>query len=718
MIDPGEIYMSISYTVPLGNSTLGLHRHGINSLLLSHKKDPDGEILYSGGRDGILCRYSLGSDGQATRRKSVESHSDWINAMCELAKGRFLLTAGNDGCIHVHDSLKTEPYSNSADYVIGNAYSAFVPTIDTNRSFHTDYIKALCNCDFSQSFVSAGLDGRILVWDTGRLVPLLSFRGSNDDPVETSCDDLAPSVNFSGSHGSIYCLDNSSDFSLVAAAGYNRNIMLFDPRSGKQTASLSGHEDSVKSIIIDREGTSVLSASSDGTVRLWSIKTNSAVQIYNEFNGEPVWTLSCTKERSFDAFIAGGKSGDILLYSNTRDYVHKSEIIAKSQNGGVTSLAVINDDVWIAFAGSSNIAAFQWNVDREHHEVSNDDSRILDDLDALKLAGLNETRVYTSSFPIHTKPKWVIEGADGLKKFTFLDNRRFVVTESIKQKVQLWDIFTGRELQFPLPVSDFQHAVEEMTELTQVSPNWCSVDIKTGQLCVTLEHPRCFDGETYADEIQIMSLGEIRLTTGKLILHALYGSWVNQVRSSLALENDRPSSATSNQNEDSDIYTNMNPLKFDGNTILTIHEKAQEFHILMPVNRSSVAEIGSLSPKYSSWCPKWMYDCMVLDKRPAKEIVKLAFQLLPLSGEKQLEPLSDSKLTSNRLVRLKRMMQYVCDRTPSLKNKGVAEEIIEFSCQGSVLSPQLYLMTAKMRYSPSTDLIIHYGLVNRENRKS
>ena len=33
--------------------------------------------------------------------------------------------------------------------------------------------------------------------------------------------------------------------------------------------------------------------------------------------------------------------------------------------------------------------------------------------------------------------------------------------------------------------------------------NWCTVDTRTGKLTVALEENNCFDGEAYADEIDI-----------------------------------------------------------------------------------------------------------------------------------------------------------------------------------------------------------------------
>ena len=38
---------------------------------------------------------------------------------------------------------------------------------------------------------------------------------------------------------------------------------------------------------------------------------------------------------------------------------------------------------------------------------------------------------------------------------------------------------------------------------TESIANWCTVDTRTGKLTVALEENNCFDGEVYADEIDI-----------------------------------------------------------------------------------------------------------------------------------------------------------------------------------------------------------------------
>lgn len=52
----------------------------------------------------------------------------------------------------------------------------------------------------------------------------------------------------------------------------------------------TGHTDNVKCIVVNTEGTQCLSASSDGTVRLWSLGQQRCITTMR-IHDEGVWTL-------------------------------------------------------------------------------------------------------------------------------------------------------------------------------------------------------------------------------------------------------------------------------------------------------------------------------------------------------------------------------------------------------------------------------------------
>jgi WD40 repeat protein len=70
----------------------------------------------------------------------------------------------------------------------------------------------------------------------------------------------------------IYSLAYSPDGETLIGA-LNDTIKIWDAKSGKETGALTGHGDRVNTVDYSRDGTMILSASSDKTIKVWDAKT-------------------------------------------------------------------------------------------------------------------------------------------------------------------------------------------------------------------------------------------------------------------------------------------------------------------------------------------------------------------------------------------------------------------------------------------------------------
>jgi WD40 repeat protein len=61
----------------------------------------------------------------------------------------------------------------------------------------------------------------------------------------------------------------SRDGRLLASAGRDGTVRLWDPESGRQQARLTGHTGTVATVAFSPDGRLLASACSDGTIRLW-----------------------------------------------------------------------------------------------------------------------------------------------------------------------------------------------------------------------------------------------------------------------------------------------------------------------------------------------------------------------------------------------------------------------------------------------------------------
>jgi WD40 repeat protein len=66
----------------------------------------------------------------------------------------------------------------------------------------------------------------------------------------------------------------SPDGSLLASAGWDPDVRLWDAKAGVCLRTLEGHVDAVNGVAFSPAGSLLASASSDKTVRLWAAPTN------------------------------------------------------------------------------------------------------------------------------------------------------------------------------------------------------------------------------------------------------------------------------------------------------------------------------------------------------------------------------------------------------------------------------------------------------------
>ena len=79
--------------------------------------------------------------------------------------------------------------------------------------------------------------------------------------------------------------------SLVVSGSTENVLRLWDPRTCHKLCKLRGHTDNVRAVLLARDGQTALSASSDGTVRVWSVGMQRCVHTVR-CHASGVWTLA------------------------------------------------------------------------------------------------------------------------------------------------------------------------------------------------------------------------------------------------------------------------------------------------------------------------------------------------------------------------------------------------------------------------------------------
>lgn len=168
-------------------------------------------------------------------RLVLHGHTSAISQVRISPDGRFIASASADGTLKIWDASTGIHMDTLVGHMAGVSCVAWSPD--------------------SNTLASGSDDKAIRLWDrvTGR--PKTTTRKS------MSGQEMAP---LRGHHNYIHCLAFSPKGNILASGSYDEAVFLWDVRAGRLMRSLPAHSDPVSGIDFCRDGTLVVSCSTDG----------------------------------------------------------------------------------------------------------------------------------------------------------------------------------------------------------------------------------------------------------------------------------------------------------------------------------------------------------------------------------------------------------------------------------------------------------------------
>ncbi len=428
---------------------------------------------YSGGRDGVICAWDLNlnlkkaSNGHSTPnpksnptttkfRASTQAHTHWVNDIALASNNVALVSASSDLTVKV---WRPSAVDNEA-HTIGQ---------------HADYVKCVASPSWADWVASGGLDRKIYLWD-------LNGKGKSLE-IDVSGEDITEK-------GSVYAL--SVGHSILASGGPESIVRLWDPKSGKRVTKFVGHTDNIRAVLVNETGNTVMTASSDQTVKVWSVTAGRCMYTLTMHN-DSVWSLF-SDHPELSVFYSSDRSG-LVVKTDTRgthDMDEGLSVAIAQEHNGVSKVVASDDYIWTASASSS--------VNRWKNVETGLDAPLPESFRQMRAAAIGSRSRHASSLspgksdreeipersilrisntalfppqipdsvdpdpaatsrrgsevdidpaaqvvePIHQLPEETIEGQNGLVKHKLLNDRRRVLTLDTAGDVLLWDLIKVR----------------------------------------------------------------------------------------------------------------------------------------------------------------------------------------------------------------------------------------------------------------------------------
>jgi WD40 repeat protein len=315
-IDGGAVGPGLNETVrPPATSATPNIRPAVSvvSPVASVKFSPDGSVLAVGGYREVRLIDAASGKVQAT----LSGHADFVRSIAFSPDGKMIAAAGGEPQIggeikiwdvdtHLllrtmrghKDCIYSVAWSPDGRLLASGSYDKMVKMWDAatgkevrNLQDHIDAVFAVGFSPDGKRLASASQDRTVKIWDvaSGRRLYTLS-----------DASDGLTSVAFSPAGDQ------------VAAVGYDKTIYIWrqGQDDGHLTQSLIADEDSLLALVWSRDGTTIVTASSDGSIRI----RDSRLDLLGVIDRQPDWVEALDISPDGRQLAAGRYNGTLSVY--------------------------------------------------------------------------------------------------------------------------------------------------------------------------------------------------------------------------------------------------------------------------------------------------------------------------------------------------------------------------------------------------------------------
>jgi WD40 repeat protein len=316
--------------------------------VLAVEIDPARESLLTGDTTGQVRLWNM-LDGAEIM--NYQGHTSWVRSIA-LAPDRSLFASGSsDYTVRVwdidsgeckkillghSDQIYSVAFHRSGELLAsgGEDEKAMLWKVDNGENIETIWahrgrVRSVCFHPHADILVIA--DEIISLWDLNKRGVVHTLRTGDryvrqavysrdgeylfvlgeDGPISVFHGPTIDRIAYVTPDERVRCIDVSRDGGLVAGAGDNGQIHIWDWRSGLEVNQLSGHMSSIKAIALRNDDSIIVSGSDDQTVKIWDLKRRHSLRTIKGYGNAIRAVAYSTDGRDL---ISGGEDGLIRVW--------------------------------------------------------------------------------------------------------------------------------------------------------------------------------------------------------------------------------------------------------------------------------------------------------------------------------------------------------------------------------------------------------------------